>query len=284
MNEDCQPCEARMHAIDIRRTTLEGQRAIVTGANSGIGEAVARGLAEAGAAVAVNWVSGEERAQQVVADIRRAGGQAIAVHADVSDEDQVQVMFQRTVAEFGSVDIVVNNAGLQQDAPLHDMTLAQWRKVIDVNLTGQFLCAREAVREFRRRGPQPQLSCALGKIICLSSVHDVIPWAGHANYAASKGGVAMLMKTMAQELAQYKVRVNAISPGAIKTPINTAAWDTAEAEAALLKLIPYHRVGEARDIARAAVWLASDHSDYVTGITLYVDGGMTLYPEFREGG
>ena len=273
-----------MLAIDIRRTTLEGQRAIVTGANSGIGEAVARGLAEAGAAVAVNWVSGEERAQQVVADIRRAGGQAIAVHADVSDEDQVQVMFQRTVAEFGSVDIVVNNAGLQQDAPLHDMTLAQWRKVIDVNLTGQFLCAREAVREFRRRGPQPQLSCALGKIICLSSVHDVIPWAGHANYAASKGGVAMLMKTMAQELAQYKVRVNAISPGAIKTPINTAAWDTAEAEAALLKLIPYHRVGEARDIARAAVWLASDHSDYVTGITLYVDGGMTLDPEFREGG
>ena len=146
MNEDCQPCEARMHAIDIRRTTLEGQRAIVTGANSGIGEAVARGLAEAGAAVAVNWVSGQERAQQVVADIRRAGGQAIAVHADVSDEDQVQAMFQRTVAEFGSVDIVVNNAGLQQDAPLHDMTLAQWRKVIDVNLTGQFLCAREAVR------------------------------------------------------------------------------------------------------------------------------------------
>ncbi len=206
------------------------------------------------------------------------------MHADVSDEAQVQAMFQRTVAEFGSVDILVNNAGLQQDAPLHEMTLAQWRKVIDVNLTGQFLCAREAVREFLRRGPQPQLSCALGKIICLSSVHDVIPWAGHANYAASKGGVAMLMKTMAQELAQFKIRVTAISPGAIKTPINTAAWDSAEAEAALLKLIPYHRVGEARDIARAAVWLASDHSDYVTGITLYVDGGMTLYPEFREGG
>ena len=220
----------------------------------------------------------------MVDEIRSAGGRAFAVKADVSDEAQVQDMFRRAVAEFGSVDILVNNAGLQQDAPFHEMTLAQWRKVIDVNLTGQFLCAREAVREFLRRGAIPEMSCSVGKIICVSSVHDVIPWAGHANYAASKGGVAMLMKTMAQELAMKKIRVNAISPGAIRTPINTSAWETAEAEAALLKLIPYYRVGETRDIARAAVWLASDHSDYVTGATLYVDGGMTLYPEFREGG
>ena len=193
-------------------------------------------------------------------------------------------MFRRAIDAFGSIDILVNNAGLQKDAPFHEMTLAQWQFVIDVNLTGQFLCAREAVREFLRRGVVPELSCSAGKIICLSSVHDVIPWAGHANYAASKGGVTMLMKTMAQELAQYKIRVNSISPGAIKTPINRDAWATPEAEALLLTKIPYARVGDPSDIARAVVWLASDHSDYVTGATLYVDGGMTLYPDFREGG
>ncbi len=284
MTDSCKVCETRMHGVSIRETTLTGQRAIVTGANSGIGEAIARGLAEAGAAVVVNYVSGDERAEEVVADIRAQGGQALAVKADVSREDQVQTLFRRAVAQFGSVDIVVNNAGLQKDAPFHEMTLADWKLVIDVNLTGQFLCAREAIREFLRRGVDPSLSCSAGKIICMSSVHDVIPWAGHANYAASKGGVSLLMKTLAQEYAGRKIRINAISPGAIKTPINTSAWNTREAEAALLKLIPYYRVGETRDIARAAVWLASDHSDYVTGATLYVDGGMTLYPEFREGG
>jgi glucose 1-dehydrogenase len=280
----CGVCEVRMHEARIRETTLDGQRAIVTGANSGIGEGIAKGLAEAGAAVVVNYVRGDEQAQGVVDEIRAAGGRAMAFRADVSSEEEVQAMFRRTVEEFGTVDILVNNAGLQVDAPFHEMTLAQWRKVIDVNLTGQFLCAREAIREFLRRGVVPELSCSAGKIICISSVHDVIPWAGHANYAASKGGVSLLMKTLAQEYAGSKIRINAISPGAIKTPINTSAWDTREAEQALLKLIPYYRVGETRDIARAAVWLASDHSDYVTGATLYVDGGMTLYPEFRHGG
>jgi glucose 1-dehydrogenase len=270
--------------IGMREINLDGQRAIVTGANSGIGEGIARGLAEAGAAVVINYVSAPDSAERVVEAIRAAGGRAIAVHADVSQEEQVQAMFRQAIDTFGSIDILVNNAGLQQDAPLHAMTLAQWRKVIDVNLTGQFLCAREAAREFLRRGVVPTLSCSAGKIICVSSVHDVIPWAGHANYAASKGGVAMLMKTMAQELAMHKIRVNSVSPGAIKTPINTSAWQTPQAEAALLELIPYYRVGETRDIARAAVWLASDHADYVTGATLYVDGGMTLYPEFRDGG
>jgi glucose 1-dehydrogenase len=202
----------------------------------------------------------------------------------VSQEAQVEAMFAQVIEAWGSVDIVVNNAGLQRDAPLHEMSLDQWRLVIDVNLTGQFLCARAAVREFRRRGVDARLSVSAGKIICMSSVHDVIPWAGHANYAASKGGVSMLMKTMAQELAPYRIRVNAISPGAIKTPINRDAWDTPEAEARLLKLIPHGRVGETDDIAQAAVWLASDLSDYVNGATLYVDGGMTLYPEFRGNG
>ena len=276
--------EMSARARSMTMLDLRGQRAIVTGASSGIGEGIARGLAQAGAAVVVNYASGVAAAQRLVDEIKADGGTAMAVKADVSQEDQVRDLFARTIAEFGSVDILVNNAGLQKDAPLHSMSLADWNFVIGVNLTGQFLCAREAVREFLRRGVDPNLSSAAGKIICVSSVHDVIPWAGHANYAASKGGVAMLMKTMAQELAQHKIRVNSVSPGAIKTPINRSAWDTPQAEQELLKLIPYGRVGETQDIARAAVWLASDHSDYVNGATIYVDGGMTLYPEFRSGG
>ena len=193
-------------------------------------------------------------------------------------------MFAAMFAEFGTIDILVNNAGLQRDARFHEMTLDQWNFVIGVNLTGQFLCAREAVREFLKRGPRPEVSRALGKIICMSSVHEVIPWGGHANYAASKGGVMLLMKSLAQEVAPHRIRVNSIGPGAIKTPINRSAWETPEAERELLKLIPYARVGETEDIGRAAVWLASDESDYVTGTTLFVDGGMTLYPGFATGG
>ena len=192
-------------------------------------------------------------------------------------------MFEQAIAAFGTLDIVVANAGLQRDAPFEQLTLAQWSTVINVNLTGQFLCARAAVREFLRRGPRP-VSRALGKIICMSSVHEVIPWAGHANYAASKGGVMMLMKTIAQELAPRGIRVNGLAPGATRTPINTAAWSTPEAYDALMRLVPYKRIGEPDDIARAAVWLASDDSDYVNGVTLFVDGGMTLYPEFADGG
>jgi glucose 1-dehydrogenase len=263
---------------------LTGQRAIVTGASSGIGASIARSLAGAGATVVVNYSRSEDEAKTVVSEIESAGGRAFAIQGDVSREDDVTRLFARTIETLGSVDILVNNAGLQKDAPLVDMTLADWNKVIGVNLTGHFLCAREAAREFLRRGRVPTLSRALGKIVCISSVHDVIPWAGHANYAASKGGVALLMKTMAQELGEKGIRVNAISPGAIKTPINRAAWDTAQAEKELLRLIPYGRVGEPDDIAHAAVWLCSDASDYVHGATLYVDGGMTLYPEFREGG
>jgi glucose 1-dehydrogenase len=267
-----------------KQRPLAGQRALVTGANSGIGAAVAEGLAAAGAKVVVNYVRGQEAAEEVVKGIEERGGEALAIEADVSKEDQVLRMFQQMFDAYGTVDILVNNAGLQKDGAFHELSLTDWQFVIDVNLTGQFLCAREAVREYLRRGVNPDVSSAAGKIICMSSVHDVIPWAGHANYAASKGGVAMLMKTMAQELASKKIRVNSISPGAIKTPINTNAWATPEAERALLKLIPHGRVGETLDIAKAAIWLASDDSDYVNGATLYVDGGMTLYPGFREGG
>lgn len=264
--------------------SLQGQRALVTGASSGIGLAVAKELAVAGAKVVVNYSSGEEKAKMVVAEIKSNGGEAMDIKADVSKESEVEEMFRQMNEAYGSIDILVNNAGLQKDALFHEMSLQDWNFVLSVNLTGQFLCSREAVREFMRRGVVPELSIAAGKIICISSVHDIIPWAGHANYAASKGGVMMLMKTMAQELAPHKIRVNSISPGAIKTAINRIAWETKEAEEELLKLIPYKRVGTPKDIAKVAVWLASDHSDYVTGATLYVDGGMTLYPGFSEGG
>ena len=263
---------------------LQNQKALVTGGNSGIGQGCALALGAAGAAVVVNYHSDPDEAERVVAAIRQSGSDAIALEADVSREEDVQAMFAESVRRFGTVDILVNNAGLQQDAPFQEMTLKQWETVISVNLTGQFLCAREAVREFLRRGVVPSVSRAAGKIICMSSVHEVIPWGGHVNYAASKGGIMQLMKSMAQELAPKKIRVNSIAPGAIKTPINRKAWETPEALASLLKLIPDGRIGEPDDIARAVVWLASDQSDYITGATIFVDGGMTLYPGFSSGG
>ncbi|HEY8965039.1 MAG TPA: SDR family oxidoreductase [Candidatus Methylacidiphilales bacterium] len=263
---------------------LQGQKALVTGASSGIGLAVALELAKAGADVCVNYSSKEEPALEAVRQIEAMGRKAFAFKADVSKEDEVRAMFAAVREKLGPLDILVNNAGLQQDAPFAEMTLAQWQKVIDVNLTGQFLCAREAVREFRRNGIRPATSCAAGKIVCMSSVHEVIPWAGHANYAASKGGIMLLMKSLAQEVAAERIRVNSIAPGAIQTPINKAAWDTPEHYAALLKLIPCKRIGEPEEIGRAAVFLASDMSDYIHGITLFVDGGMTLYPGFETGG
>lgn len=264
--------------------SLVGQPALVTGANSGIGRAVAVGLARAGADVAVNFVTHPEAADEVVQEIRALGRHAIAVQADVSLEADVERLFATAIAEFGTLHIVVCNAGLQRDSAFAEMTLEQWNTVIGVNLTGQFLCARAAVREFQRRGVVDAISAAAGKIIHMSSVHQVIPWAGHANYASSKGGIKLLMESLAQEVAPMRVRVNAIAPGAIRTPINTVAWNTPKAYNDLMTLVPYDRIGEPSDIAQAAIWLASDASDYVTGTTLFVDGGMTLYPGFATGG
>ena len=263
---------------------LAGQPALVTGGDSGIGRAVALALGRAGADVAVNYRKNLEAANEVVEQIRGFGRRAVSIAADVSKEDEVEAMFARAVAEFGTLHIVVCNAGLQRDAAFRDMTLDEWNNVIGVNLTGQFLCARAAVREFARRGLDENVSKAAGKIIHMSSVHEVIPWAGHVNYAASKGGVAMLMKSLAQEVAPQRIRVNGIAPGAIRTSINTDAWKTPEAYDALMKLVPYGRIGEPEDIGQAAVWLASDASDYVTGTSMFVDGGMTLYPGFADGG
>ncbi|MCC6343258.1 MAG: SDR family oxidoreductase [Bryobacterales bacterium] len=264
---------------------LKGQRALVTGANSGIGKAVAYEMGRAGADVVINYLNGDDIANQIASDISsRFGVRAITHKTDVSIETEVTGMFRRVESELGGIDILVNNAGLQKDSPFDEMTLAQWNTVISVNLTGQFLCSREAVRAFKRQGMRADVSRALGKIICISSVHEVIPWAGHANYAASKGGVMMLMKSIAQEVAPLRIRVNSICPGAIRTPINKDAWDTPQALDALMRLIPDKRIGEPEDIGKVAVWLASDDADYVTGASIFVDGGMLLYPGFATGG
>lgn len=261
---------------------IDNQVAIVTGASSGIGMDVARALAQSGAAVAINYNSQPEPAEKLAAEIEAGGGRAFAIQANVSREDDVERLFAETVSRWGGVDIVVANSGLQKDAPTAEMTLEDWNTVMGVNLTGQFLCARAAIRQFERQGDRG-LSRARGKILHMSSVHDVIPWAGHVNYAATKGGVSMLMKTLAQEMAPKRIRVNAISPGAIATAINREATE-GEAGKKLLELIPYKRIGEARDIANAAVFLCSDMADYITGATLYVDGGMTLFPGFEDNG
>jgi glucose 1-dehydrogenase len=270
----------------MKEKKLQGQVAIITGASSGIGSGVARALAAAGATVVINYPapSSATAAQTILDEVNSAGNRGIIYQCDVSKEQEVQKMFADVIAQFGTVDILVNNAGLQRDAPFQDMTLEQWNFVLGVNLTGQFLCAREAIREFLRRGIVPERSLSAGKIICMSSVHEVIPWAGHVNYATSKGGIMLMMKSIAQEFAPRKIRVNSIGPGAIRTPINHQAWDTPAAEKKLLELIPYGRVGVVEDIGAAAVWLASDDSEYVTGTTLFVDGGMTLYPGFSTNG
>ena len=264
--------------------SLKGQKALVTGASSGIGEGIAKALAAAGAAVVVNYAGSTESANRVVDAIESAGGEARAIRADVSKEAAVEAMFAELLAAWGRIDILVSNAGVQKDAAFVDMTLEQWNTVLGVNLTGTFLCTRAAARAMIRQGVVPGISRAAGKILCISSVHEIIPWAGHVNYASSKGGMKMFMQSVAQELAPHRIRVNSISPGAIQTPINRAAWETPDALKSLLTLIPYGRIGVPDDIGQAAVWLASDAADYVHGQSLFIDGGMTLYPEFAHGG
>jgi glucose 1-dehydrogenase len=264
---------------------LVGQKALVTGASKGLGQAMAIGFAKAGADVIVNYNTDLAGAKETAREIEKTGGKAVLFKADVSKEDEVQAMFARALKEFGRLDICVPNSAIQLNAPVDEMTLDQWKRVIDVNLTGMFLAAREAIRIFKRQGIDREISYACGKLIFISSVHDVIPWEGHANYAAAKGGLMLFMKSLAQEVAHLRIRVNAIAPGAIRTPMNVEKLTTPELfDKLLLKLIPSKRIGEPEDVARLAVWLASDESDYVHGTTVYVDGGMLLYPGFIGAG
>jgi len=266
--------------------SLKNQVAVITGASSGIGAGIAKSLASSGATVVINYPfeGSMEQANTVLKEIIEAGGKGMIYQCDVSKEDQVVKMFQDIVSELGTVDILINNAGIQKDSKFTEMSIDQWNAVIGVNLTGQFLCAREAVKEFLRRGIDPSRSVACGKIIHISSVHEIIPWARHANYASSKGAIRMLMQTLAQEYGAAKIRVNSICPGAIQTPINTNAWNTEEALDSLLTLIPYNRIGQPEDIGNLAAFLASDLSDYITGSSIFIDGGMTTFESFSTGG
>lgn len=266
--------------------SLKDQVALITGSSSGIGAGIAKSMAESGATVVINYPyeGAKSQAEAVLKEITDSGGKGILFQCDVSKEAEVIAMFQDVVSQLGTVDILVNNAGIQKDAKFTEMTLDQWNAVIGVNLTGQFLCAREAIKEFLRRGIDPKKSVACGKIIHISSVHEIIPWSGHANYASSKGAIHMMMQTLAQEYGANKIRVNSICPGAIQTPINTNAWNTPEALNSLLTLIPYNRIGQPEDIGNLAVFLASDRSDYITGASIFIDGGMTTFESFSENG
>ncbi|MDG3582213.1 3-oxoacyl-ACP reductase FabG [Galbibacter pacificus] len=263
---------------------VKDQVALVTGASSGIGKTVAYYLAKEGAKVGVNYYSDEEGANDVVKKITEIGGEAFPVQGDVGNEEDVLKMFNKVYETYGNLDILVSNAGIQRDAPIEKMTLKDWETVIRTNLTGAFLCSRQAVQYFLKRGVVKGISKSAGKIIFMSSVHQEIPWAGHINYSASKGGLTELMRSLSQETANKLIRVNSVAPGAIKTPINEDVWKDKEKKEHLLKLIPYNRLGEPEDVAEVVVWLASDKSEYVNGTTIFVDGGMTLYPGFINNG
>ena len=256
---------------------LDQKRALVTGGNSGIGEAIALGLADAGAKVAINYVSHPEDAQSLVQQITDRHGDAIALQADVSDAGAIAKMFASIDEAWGGIDILINNAGTDGERALGwEADFSAWRKVIEVNLFGAFYCASEALKRM-----VPQKS---GIVLNISSVHEQIAWSGYSAYTASKAAVSMLTKTLAQEAAPYGVRVLSVAPGAIKTPINRSVWSDPQSLQDLLEKIPLNRLGEPEDIARMVVVLVSDVASYVTGRSIFVDGGMTDYPDFTHGG
>jgi glucose 1-dehydrogenase len=260
--------------METRTAPLAGRRALVTGAATGIGRATARRLASDGAAVVVNHVGDAGDAGEVVGEIDRHGGRGVAIRADVSNEDEVVAMFARAADELGGpVDLLVNNAGIEKPFALVDMPLAEWERVLAVNLTGSFLCAREAARALVAAG-------APGAIVNVSSVHETIPWPSFAHYCASKGGMKLFAQTIARELAPHRIRVVSVAPGAILTPINQELVDDPEKRRAVEEQVPWGRLGRPEEIAAAIAWLAGPEAEYVVGTTLFVDGGMTLYPEF----
>jgi len=252
---------------------LAGRRALVTGATTGIGRGTAFELAAHGAAVAIDYRGKEDQASEIVAAIEGAGGRAIGVQMDITDEDEVARGFAEARAAFGGLDLVVNNAGVEAPFELVDMPLDEWNRVIGVNLTGVFLASREAARIMRADD-------ARGTIVMVSSVHEQIPWKKFSHYCASKGGVKLFAESIARELAPRGIRVVSVAPGAIETPINRDVLDNPEQKRAVLEEIPLGRWGAVRDIAQAIAWVASEQAAYVTGTTLFVDGGMTLYPKF----
>lgn len=252
---------------------LSGRTALVTGASKGIGSATARRLADDGSAVVVNYSGSVEEAEQLVAEIGRDGGEAVAIQGDVSREDDVRELFARGRQQMGPIDVLINNAGVEKACPLQDMALEDWQRVIDVNLTGAFLCCREFARELIKEGLP-------GVIVNVSSVHEVIPWRNFSHYCASKGGLRLFGQSIAHELAPHAIRVVGIGPGAIATPINEEMLADPEERQKVESQIPWGRIGSAEEVAAAIAWLAGPEADYVVGSTLFPDGGMLLYPNF----
>lgn len=259
---------------------LKNQNAIVTGASSGIGQAIAIELGAAGANVLINYHSDEEGAKNTQEEIEKAGGKGLVLQGNVGKQEDVSRMFEEAKNNFGNLHILVSNAGIQKDAPFTEMTFEEWDQVVRTNLSGAFMASQAAAKAFMSQGIDENISRAAGKIIFISSVHDIIPWAGRVNYTSSKGGLKMMMESIAQELAPHRIRINNVSPGAIKTSINEEEWGDEEGKKKMLEQIPYGRIGDPEDIARAVRWLVTDEADYITGTTIYVDGGMTLYPSF----
>ncbi|WHY70798.1 glucose-1-dehydrogenase [Fictibacillus enclensis] len=258
-------------------TDLEGKVVVITGSTTGIGKACAQRFAKEKAKVVINYLSDKgKELEELLQELRDLGGEAIGVQADVTKEEDVKRMIQETVKTFGTLDVFINNAGIENEVPSHELSLDDWNKVISTNLTGQFLGCREAIDYFLKHNIQ-------GNIINMSSVHEIIPWPHFVHYAASKGGVKLMTQTLAMEYAPKKIRVNAIGPGAINTPINAEKFADPGKKADVEKLIPMGYIGEPEEIASVAVWLASKESKYVTGHTLVADGGMTLYPSFQAG-
>lgn len=267
---------------DNNHKPLQNQAAIVTGASSGIGQAIAIELGAAGANVLINYHSDEEGAQKTLEEIEKAGSKGIVLQGDVSKQEGISNMFDEVKKNFGKLHILVSNAGIQKDKAFTEMAFDEWDQVLKTNLYGAFLSSQAAAKTFMEQGVDQEISKAAGKIIFISSVHDIIPWAGRVNYTSSKGGLKMMMESIAQELAPHQIRVNNVSPGAIKTSINEEEWNDEEGVKKMLSQIPYGRIGDPEDIAKTVRWLVTDEADYITGTTIYVDGGMTLYPSFAE--
>lgn len=257
--------------------SLDGKRALVTGGNSGIGQAISRELAAAGAKVAINYVSHPEVAEHMVNGFQAKGSEALCVEADISDPGAVEQMFGKLDEAWGGIDILINNAGIDgAEAHGWEMSVEDFQKVIHINLLGNYYCARQALRRM--------VAQKSGVVLSTSSVHEMIAWTGHSAYTASKAGIGMLTKTLAQEAAPSGVRVLSLAPGAVKTPINESVWGNEAGMKDLLEKIPLKRIGTPDEIAKMAVVLVSDVASYVTGRTIYVDGGMTDYPDFAHGG
>ncbi len=255
---------------------LENKVAVITGGSKGIGNAIAERFGQEGMSVVINYNSDEKGAQEAADNVKAQGGQAVIVKADISTEEGNQALLDAAIEHFGKLDVWVNNAGMEIKAPLTEMTLEDWNKVISIDQTGVFLGARTAIKYFTENDHQ-------GNIINMSSVHQQIPWPTFASYAAAKGGVKLFTETIAMEYANKNIRVNSIGPGAINTPINAKKFADKVQYDKTVSLVPMDRIGKPEEVAAGAAWLASDQSSYVTGITLFIDGGMTLYPGFKNG-